>query len=553
MTRLFRRTTVFSILIIFLFTTVCYGASSDNEYVRVRIRFPRVSNEQASLKGYDGINVYEINGEPDEIFELDSNQVSVQIDSGRTYHIALNDSYDSYEEALSYAEEFESSFGDDFYPYYDGDDFKVYAGFYSGRNDANSLLNKLSNNGYAAETVNTGFKSIVVYNEKSKPLLMYNNNIDLYFTSYYDKESIDMVMIDNRPYRGYMGFKIIEDSRLISINYVELESYLYGVVPNEISASWGMESLKAQAVAARTYAVYNMSPRSMYDMDDNQNSQVYRGYNSEKEATDKAVDETRGEMIYYDDELIQAFYHSTSGGSTESTENVWSEKLPYAVGVDDAYSDRSGSPYNEWQKSYSKEEILKKLKDDGNNVRELYSVEITKVTENNRVVECIFSTDIGELSYKKENARLLLGLMSSWFDIVNGNVFYFTNEFTHLNEKKTIPSRSGGSGILDSIVDEKDEDRNEDNSFKSLNSGGIIGRTAISSKGTSKITKDTLSVISSKGISTLKTGSSSSYNFEGRGWGHGIGMSQYGAKQMAEEGFSYDEILKHYFTGVTIK
>ena len=222
--------------------------------------------------------------------------------------------------------------------------------------------------------------------------------------------------------------------------------------------------------------------------------------------------------------------------------------------MDDAYSDRSGSPYNEWQKSYSKDEILKKLRDDGNNVRELYSVEITKVTENNRVVECIFSTDIGDLSYKKENARLLLGLMSSWFDIVNGNVYYFTNEFTHLNEKKTIPSRSGGSDILDSIVDEKDEDENADESFKSLNSGGIIGRTAISSKGTSKITKDTLYVISSKGISTLKTGSSSSsYNFEGRGWGHGIGMSQYGAKQMAEEGFSYDEILKHYFTGVSIK
>ena len=142
--------------------------------------------------------------------------------------------------------------------------------------------------------------------------------------------------------------------------------------------------------------------------------------------------------------------------------------------------------------------------------------------------------------------------MSSWFEIVNGNVYYFTNEYTYLNENRTIPSRGGGSsGILDNIVDaEEVEEEIED--FKSLSSGGIIGKSVISSNGTSKITKDTLSVISSKGITTLKT-DSSSYNFEGRGWGHGIGMSQYGAKQMAEEGFSYDEILKHYFTGVTIR
>ncbi|WP_313340810.1 SpoIID/LytB domain-containing protein [Sedimentibacter sp.] len=548
MAKLRNRIIVFSILIIFLFTAVCYAATG-TEYVKVRIRFPRVYNEQAYLKGYEDITVYEINENPNEIFNLDSNHISVHLDSNKSYHIELDDTYDSYEEALSYAKEFENNFGDDFYPYFDSDGFKIYAGFYSSKNDAKSLLNKLSNNGYDGEAVNTEFRSIVVYNEKNKPVLMYDNNSNLYFTSYYDKESIDMIMIENRPYRGYMGFKIIEDSKLISINYVDLESYLYGVVPNEISASWGMESLKAQAVAARTYAIYNKNPRALYDMDDNQNSQVYRGYNSEKESTDKAVDETRGEAIYYDDKLIQAFYHSTSGGSTESTENVWFENLPYAVGVDDAYSDRSGSPYNEWQKSYSKEEIIKKLRDDGNNVRELYSVEITKVTENNRVVECIFSTDIGEISYKKENARLLLGLMSSWFDIINGNVYYFTNEFTYLNENKTVPSRGGG--ILDNIVDAEDEEEANE-SFKSLNSGGIIGKNVISSDGTSKITKDTLSVISSNGISTLKT-DSSSYNFEGRGWGHGIGMSQYGAKQMAEEGFSYEEILKHYFTGVTIR
>lgn len=549
MTKLSNKIIIISILLIFLLTSVCYAADN-SEYVRVRIRYPRTHNEQATLKGYDDITAYEINNDNIvELFSFENNYISAHLDDDSCYHIQLNDIYNSYEEALSYSEEFESVFGNIFYPYYDEDGFRVYAGFFSSKNDAKSLLNELNDNGYSSETVNTKYKSIIVYDNKDNMILMYDNNTNLYFSSYYDKESIDMIMIDNRPYRGYMGFKIIEDSKLISINFVELENYLYGVVPNEIVSTWGKESIKAQAVAARTYAIYNKKPYALYDMDDNQNSQVYRGYNSEKVSTDEAVDETRGEMIYYDDKLIQAFYHSTSGGSTENTENVWTISLPYSVGVPDEYSNRSGSPYTQWQKSYTKDEIIKKLRDDGNNVKELYSVEITKVSENNRVMECIFSTDIGEISYKKENARLLLGLMSSWFEIINGNVFYFTNEYTFLNEYKPAPSRGGG--ILDSIVDSDDEIEAIE-SFNSVSSGSVVGKNVISSNGTSKINKDTLSVISSKGVSTLKT-DTSSYNFEGRGWGHGIGMSQYGAKQMAEEGFSYKEILKHYYTGVSIR
>ncbi len=548
MTKLAKKTIIFSILMIFLLMTVCY-AETYGEFVRVRIRSPRIYNEKASLKGYEDISVYEINDSLQELFKLKNTYICAILDSNASNHIALSDVYSSYNEAKVAAEEFEKSFGNDFYPYLSKDGFKVYSGFYSSKGDATTLINKLANNGYNAEAVNNAFKSVIVYDENNEPIFMYDNNINIYFTSYYNKESIDMIMIENKPYRGYIGFKIIEDSKLISINYVDLESYLYGVVPNEISASWGKESLKAQAVAARTYAVYNKNAYALYDLDDNQNSQVYRGYNSEKVSTDEAVDETRGEMIYYDDKLIQAFYHSTSGGSTENTENVWTVKLPYSVGVEDEYSDRSGSPYNEWQKSYNKDEIIKKLKDDGKDVKELYSVEITKISENNRVMECIFSTDIGEISYKKENARLLLGLMSSWFKIINGNIFYFTNEFTYINENAQYPSRGGN--ILDNII-ETENKTDTIESFKSLSSGSVAGKNIISSKGTSQISKDTLSVISSNGVSTLKT-DSSSYNFEGRGWGHGIGMSQYGAKQMAEEGFKYEEILKHYYTGVSIK
>lgn len=572
MRKLIRKITVISLIALLFSVSTIYGAESE-QYVRVRIRSPRLFNEQSSLKGYEDITVYKFDKKLEELFQLKEDKVSVLLDSyfdgkynfvgnaSKAYygpnHVVLKESYSSYEAARDEAEELEKIINADFYPQLSSEGFKIYGGFYTADSEADGLLQELIDEGYDGKTINTNMKNIVIYDESNNAVFMYSNDMNIYFSTYNGDVSSEMIEIDKKPYRGYMGFKILESSKLISINYVDLENYLYGVVPNEISASWGKESLKAQAVAARTYAVSCLNPYASYgyDMDDNQNSQVYRGFISEKESTNRAVDETRGEMIYYNNELIQAFYHSTSGGSTENSENVWSAKLPYAVGVEDEYSNRSGSPYNEWQKTYQKGEIIKKLKDDGHSVNDLYGIEITKVTENNRVMECIFLTDIGEIVYKKEQARLLLGLMSSWFTIENGSVFYFTNEYTYDDKKNTdetdkIPSRGG---IIDSITEDVEEDSKNSSTENKLESGSVTGKYAITDSGTKKVNQEDIAVISSKGVSILNNKNTSDYNFEGRGWGHGIGMSQYGAKQMAEEGFTYDEILKHYYTGVTIK
>lgn len=572
MRKLIQKITVISLLTLLFSISTCYGATGQ-DYVRVRVRSPRIFNEQSSLEGYENITVYEIDGSPDELFTLDDNKISVLLDSyfdgnfnyvdksKASYgpnHVILDDLYTSYDDANKVAEDLEEIFNEDFYPQLNREGFKIYGGNYSSIKEADNLMSQLNDEGYNAKSVISDMKNIIIYDEYNNALFMYANDMNIYFATYNDQESCEMIIIDGKPFRGYMGFKIIESSKLISINYVELEKYLYGVVPNEISASWGMESLKAQAVAARTYAVSCISPNASYgyDMDDNQNSQVYRGYSSEKKSTTEAVDETKGEMIYYNDKLIKAFYHSTSGGSTENSENVWMDKLPYLVGVEDEFSDRSGSPYNEWQKSYQKNEIIKKLNDDGHDVNELYGIEISKVSKNNRVMECIFLTDNGEIVYYKEQARLLLGLMSSWFKIENGSVFYFTNEFTYDNnkdsEKDSVPSKGG---ILDSITEEEQEAKETNESTDTvikLDSGSVTGKYVITANGTQKLTQDKISVISSKGVSVLET-NSSDYNFQGRGWGHGIGMSQYGAKQMAAEGYTYNEILEHYYTGVIIK
>ena len=547
---------IITMLLTFLSVFSAFG--EENEYyVRVRIRYPRLFNEQVSLEGYDEIHLYD---DEEELFSLNNN-LTLRIDTYYTanyyitdlsqgiygpYHTILWDEYSSYEDAFIKSEELKDEFKSEFYPYLIDDGYIISGGNFTDKRSAQNLAEELNREGYNAESFNGNLNNIIAYNNKNKPVFMYNKDMPIYFSSYNEAEGYEMIKVDNRGYRGKLTLNIIEESKLLTINHVELENYLYGVVPNEIPASWGMEALKAQALAARTYAVYNIKPRQIYDMEDNQNSQVYMGYDYEKQSTTKAVNETVGEMIYYDNELIQAFYHSTSGGSTENSENVWFENRPYLRGVQDEFSNNSGSPHTTWQTTYYKDDIIRNLNLDGNDVNELYGIEIKRISENNRVVECIFLTDAGEISYKKENARLLLGLKSSWFSIENGNSFYFIKEYFPLNEyQEEIPSRGG---ILDLITEEQNQ---QDNELKP-EMGSIIGKYVISADGTTKLNKDKLAIISSKGVSIVDT-DSKAYNFEGRGWSHGIGMSQYGAKQMAEEGFTYDEILQHYYTGVTIK
>lgn len=557
MKKLIKLLTLIIILTVLFISSASAGESE--HHVRVRIRYPRLFNEQVSFEGYNEITLYDEN---EELFSLDNN-LSLRMDTyyGGNYYLTdttkaifgpyhalvWDKVYSSFEEAKAESEYLKGKFNYEFYPYLRKEGYIISGGNFTSKGLAGTLVDELISYGYSAETYNGNLINIIAYNKNNKPVFMYEKDMPLCFSSYKQDEKYQMIKVDNRAYRGKISLNIVDEFRMITINHVELENYLYGVVPNEIPASWGIEALKAQALAARTYAVYNIKPRQIYDMEDNQNSQVYMGYDYEKPSTNRAVDETRGEMIYYDNKLIQAFYHSTSGGSTENSGNVWFEDLPYLKGVDDEFSNNSGSPHNEWQTTYYKEDIVRALNLDGNNVNQVYGIQITKLSENNRVLECIFLTDAGEISYKKENLRLLLGLKSSWFSIENGNSFFFIREYMPLIENETTPSRGG---ILDSIIDETKNEQ-EKNEVKH-EMGSISGKYLITTNGTKKVNQEKLAFISSKGVSIVDT-NSEQYNFDGRGWGHGIGMSQYGAKQMAEEGYTYDEILQHYYNGVRIK
>lgn len=155
----------------------------------------------------------------------------------------------------------------------------------------------------------------------------------------------------------------------IVVNHVDLEKYVAGLLNSEMSAKWSLETLKAQAIAARTYALYQMqesssvryrSLRPVFDLDSSVRDQVYEGAHQERYRALRAVHETRGQILTYDGKPIKAFYHSTCAGHTEDPERVWGVKYPYLRPVACQYCMRS--PRFNWALSLTDVDLEKKLR-----------------------------------------------------------------------------------------------------------------------------------------------------------------------------------------------
>ena len=153
-------------------------------------------------------------------------------------------------------------------------------------------------------------------------------------------------------YRDVIEYRLGLSSGVTAVNKVKLENYIRGVVPNESPASWPLEALRAQAVAARSYALGTGTGNAVFDHYDTAASQVYGGYSSEHPRTNRAVARTAGEVLRHNGKVIVAYFHSTSGGYTENNENIFigGAPLPYIRGVEDPWD--KYSPYHRWGPIY---------------------------------------------------------------------------------------------------------------------------------------------------------------------------------------------------------
>lgn len=345
-----------------------------------------------------------------------------------------------------------------------------------------------------------------------------------------------------RGYRYAGGFEYVPTGggTLKVINVVDLEDYVKGVVPYEMPGNWPLAALEAQAVCARTYVQGHSKHlrEDGFDVCNGVDCQVYygrgSGANSPTADSDRAVENTAGQCIYYNGTLIQnPVYHSSDGGATEDGANVWGTETGYLKGKIDPYEARTDIPGNGYSVTYTAGELSWILDQKGHSVGTVQNVYVSEYTPLGNVKQVTFVGSGGTKIFTGDDCRMIFysstykkSVSSMRFDINGGH--------------------GGGSGVC---VNGTEQLPSLEGAFV-ISGGGIV--TALA--------EDTASAITSSGSATVSGGgqpsggsfSTGDFVITGTGNGHNVGLSQYGAKAMAELGHDYLEILDFYYTDITV-
>ncbi len=326
------------------------------------------------------------------------------------------------------------------------------------------------------------------------------------------------ISLNGKKYRGTLQIINLKNGKMTLINKVNFEEYLYSVLPYEMATGWPIEALKAQAVCARTYALTSMGRFSQhgFDLTDNTLSQMYGGVAGEKEDCTRAVDETKGMIVTYDDKPASVFYYASSSGESLNVKDVWGSSYPYLVSVKDDYQASVVKDNAKWVVSFTTQELTDKMNNSGYDLGTVTDVEINEVSEQKAVTMVTVKGTNGSALFQREKARTAFGFRSQVYSV----------SYDKKDAQKV--SVLGAEGKAE-----------------------LSGVSVLASKGKAKT--DSLLI---KGADSVKTisfgGETTGFTFTGYGYGHGIGMSQNGAKGMANAGFTYEEILTHYFTGTKV-
>ncbi|MFP4499344.1 MAG: SpoIID/LytB domain-containing protein, partial [Vulcanimicrobiota bacterium] len=318
------------------------------------------------------------------------------------------------------------------------------------------------------------------------------------------------ITLDGVRYRGYFMVALKDNGRMMVVNYIGMEDYLAGVLGGEIIASWPMESIKAQTVAARTYVLYKINRMKnqgkLYDVVNNTGDQMYIGVRGESDKFRKAVEATRGQVLSRNGVPVCAYYHSNSGGHTSDSRNVFQKTNAGLKGVEDPYC--AGAPNSTWQKTLTADTIRNRLHSQLNGATRIFSIKPHTRDEAGRVVYMEIEHDKGKSMVFGSDFRRLIGygvIKSTKFDLYPKDHYYY--RYT----KKIAAGRHRNPGSSATITNDDLE----------------------------KI------IVENKKVP-------SAFYFSGQGWGHGVGMSQWGARGMAKSGFNYRQILEHYYPDTEI-
>ena len=276
------------------------------------------------------------------------------------------------------------------------------------------------------------------------------------------------LIVNGKSYRGMIEVSPADRGVLV-VNELPLEDYLVGLINCEISSQWPIEAVKAQAVIARSYALYQKAARknAPYHLESSVMDQVYAGCDIEDSRAARGVKETAGEVLAYKGAVIQAFYHSNCGGHTEASENVWGYALPYLPGVDCKYC--LTAPSVKWEQLIPLKKLETQLRSGGYQISGLKDIRPGRTNRSGRLEDLTLVSTKGRLVVTAVNFRKVVG-----YSVIKSTNFEVR----------------------------------------------IVGDEA---------------------------------KFSGAGYGHGVGLCQWGAKQRAGDGFSYKEILNYYYPGTRLE
>ncbi len=277
------------------------------------------------------------------------------------------------------------------------------------------------------------------------------------------------LFLNKSRFRGSVDIWKNSTGLLYAINALGLEEYLYGVLPHEVAPWWPMEALKAQAIAARTYALYQVqvSKKAEFDLKSNTSSQVYGGSTTERYRTKRAVDLTAGKVLTYQGKLFPAYFHATCAGLTAGAAELWKIDIPPLQGKARCSYCRV-SPHTSWEARVPLADIEEKMKQNGRYAGQIIDLKIISQTPSGRVGSLSITGTNGEMVIAAKDFRIWVG-----------------------------------------------------------------GNRIRSTRFTVRVTDD-------------------SAEFQGKGWGHGVGLCQWGALGQALLGHSAEKILHFYYPGAEV-
>lgn len=445
------------------------------------------------------------------------------------YHILIASDFTSYDEIVTAIQGM-----DGYFPAWINGSWQLWYGSYADSKAAQSDADTLG-----GTVVTAGAYGVSVLRRGTSDILFLFDGDSTYSLAVapgVDDTEKAVTWLKGKKYYGIFQYARSGSSGDLTVsNFLSIDDYASCVASREMSSSWPLEALKAQTVCVRTY--YNQSVSSGrhrsqgFDICNTTHCQVYFGMAQTNERTEQAAEETSGLGIWYHGEPAEIFYYSSNGGATEACKNVWVSDRPYLVGIIDPYEETIADmiPKYYWTVTYTADELTEYLHQKGYAVgANVINLQVSETTPTGNVKRITFTFDNGKTqSFSKDNARIFLGLRSL--------------RYTISSSYQTI---ADGYVADDGISVSTDE-------MYVINADGTVAKI-----------EGNAYVVTTNGIGALSTFSGNNteqaenedvvFAISGSGYGHNVGMSQWGAYAMAQQGFTFEDILKFYFTGVEI-